>query len=274
MPLASDAMAAGIAAALARLRRTTGVSVTFSGRISDAGVLLDRFDGEVVGPLRGVQLDVGHGLGGRVATQARALAIPDYIGAPGITHDYDAIIRAEALHAMAAVPVIVARRPVAVLYAALRISQREMGRLLDAVTDEARNLEQELAVGEVLRRLHDSQRDAEAERIRQARLADAHARLRVLAHEVDDPVLHARILETADLLTDPASDNRTQLHLTRREHDVLALLSAGLSNQAIADRLGIGVYTVKGHLKSLYVKLHVEGRLEAVTAARRLGLTP
>jgi DNA-binding NarL/FixJ family response regulator len=51
--------------------------------------------------------------------------------------------------------------------------------------------------------------------------------------------------------------------LTRREHEVLDLIGAGLSNKEIARRLGISDGTVKTHLHRVYVKLHQSGRYKA-----------
>jgi two-component system, NarL family, nitrate/nitrite response regulator NarL len=59
---------------------------------------------------------------------------------------------------------------------------------------------------------------------------------------------------------------------TPREREVLALLSEGLSNRAIAERLSISRHTVKFHVNSLLQKLGVDGRTEAVVRAARLGL--
>jgi DNA-binding NarL/FixJ family response regulator len=52
--------------------------------------------------------------------------------------------------------------------------------------------------------------------------------------------------------------------LSRRELEILNLLSEGLSNKELAARLGISAQTVHTHLKNVYPKLHVHGRAEAV----------
>ena len=62
------------------------------------------------------------------------------------------------------------------------------------------------------------------------------------------------------------------LEISEREHDVLTLLAAGHSNQEIADKLFISPNTVKTHLKSLYQKLDVARRGQAVDKARSLRL--
>lgn len=60
--------------------------------------------------------------------------------------------------------------------------------------------------------------------------------------------------------------------LTARELEVLGLLAAGLGNKAIAGRLGISEHTVKSHVTSLFAKLSVSSRAEAVAVAVRQGL--
>jgi LuxR family maltose regulon positive regulatory protein len=61
--------------------------------------------------------------------------------------------------------------------------------------------------------------------------------------------------------------------LTERELDVLRLLSTPLSTAEIADRLYISVSTVRSHTKSIYAKLNVHRRSDAVERARELKLT-
>jgi DNA-binding NarL/FixJ family response regulator len=52
--------------------------------------------------------------------------------------------------------------------------------------------------------------------------------------------------------------------LTERENDLLLYLSQGFANKEIADKLNIGVPTVRTHLRHIYEKLHVRSRTEAV----------
>ena len=52
--------------------------------------------------------------------------------------------------------------------------------------------------------------------------------------------------------------------LTKREHEILALLAKGYLYKEIADQLGISLSTVRAHLHAVYEKLHVQSRTEAV----------
>lgn len=60
--------------------------------------------------------------------------------------------------------------------------------------------------------------------------------------------------------------------LSERELEILCLISEGLSNREIADRLFITVGTVKVHASNIYGKLEVHNRTQAVTRARELNL--
>ena len=52
--------------------------------------------------------------------------------------------------------------------------------------------------------------------------------------------------------------------LTKREHEILALLAKGFLYKEIADQLGITLSTVRAHLHTVYEKLHVQSRTQAV----------
>jgi DNA-binding NarL/FixJ family response regulator len=69
-----------------------------------------------------------------------------------------------------------------------------------------------------------------------------------------------------------ATYGRRPVHLTPRERDVLALICEGLSNKAIARRLGIAPTTVKVHVSKIFRILNVSNRLNAVLRARAWGL--
>lgn len=60
--------------------------------------------------------------------------------------------------------------------------------------------------------------------------------------------------------------------LTAKEQEVLKLFSRGLSYREAADVLGISEHTIRDHVKSIYRKLSVHSRSEAVFEARQLGI--
>jgi len=62
--------------------------------------------------------------------------------------------------------------------------------------------------------------------------------------------------------------------LTEREREVLGLLSEGLTNAAIAERLVVSVHTVRNHVANLSAKLGASSKLEALSIAVREGLLP
>ncbi|ORM53871.1 two-component system response regulator NarL [Pantoea brenneri] len=79
------------------------------------------------------------------------------------------------------------------------------------------------------------------------------------------PILVARLREDRPA---PARDIN---QLTRRERDILQLISAGMTNKAIARKLGISESTVKVHVKYLLKKMNLKSRLEAAVWALQSG---
>lgn len=67
----------------------------------------------------------------------------------------------------------------------------------------------------------------------------------------------------------PARGRTHDLNLTPRQSDVLALIAKGEPNRRIANELGIGVRTVKGHVAVILRALHVDNRDDARRHARR-----
>jgi DNA-binding NarL/FixJ family response regulator len=60
--------------------------------------------------------------------------------------------------------------------------------------------------------------------------------------------------------------------LTAREHQILDLLAAGLNNAAIADRIGAAQKTVANNVSTIFAKLQVADRAQAIVRARDAGL--
>lgn len=56
--------------------------------------------------------------------------------------------------------------------------------------------------------------------------------------------------------------------LSKREYEILQLINDGLSNQQIADKLFVSENTIKKHVSSIFLKLDVERRTEAVKKAK------
>jgi DNA-binding NarL/FixJ family response regulator len=60
--------------------------------------------------------------------------------------------------------------------------------------------------------------------------------------------------------------------LTKREREIIVLVSEGLRNKEIAERLFISDATVRTHLSSIFAKLNVPNRLKLIVYAYRHGL--
>jgi DNA-binding NarL/FixJ family response regulator len=79
----------------------------------------------------------------------------------------------------------------------------------------------------------------------------------------------ARAIEK--LLKREAGARRLASLLTTRETEIVRLVSQGLRNKEIADRLGISEGTIKIHLHNIYKKLSVSSRLELVRVTQEKG---
>lgn len=137
-----------------------------------------------------------------------------------------------------------------------------------------------------------SQRGVAAVEIAYARLAQADARRQGGdRNAAADAVRHARrVIDgcaapgiLAELLArterrlhlaarEPGGDTAVSAELTDRELSVLRLLPSELSQRAIGDALYVSLNTVKSHARSIYRKLDVDTRDEAVARGRSIGL--
>lgn len=76
----------------------------------------------------------------------------------------------------------------------------------------------------------------------------------------------------SDLRSAPGPQPQVFPELTERERDILALIAQGESNPRIAERLTISPKTVRNHISSIFNKLQVADRVQAVIRAREAGL--
>ena len=65
-----------------------------------------------------------------------------------------------------------------------------------------------------------------------------------------------------------------ELGISKREYEVLELISKGLSNQEIADKLFVSTSTVKTHVSNVLAKLDSKRRTQAIQRAKELRIIP
>ena len=70
----------------------------------------------------------------------------------------------------------------------------------------------------------------------------------------------------------PNDNEIEKLGISKRELQVLQLISAGYSNQEIADQLFVSLNTVKTHSSNLFGKMEVKSRTQATEKAKRLNI--
>ena len=108
--------------------------------------------------------------------------------------------------------------------------------------------------------LKDVDADALADALRKAAQGEA----------VLHPRIAARLMDAMRRGNEPGSGALESL--SQRERETLALVAEGLSNQLIAERLGIGEKTVKTHVSNVLGKLNVSDRTQAAVFAWRSGM--
>ncbi|GAA2431696.1 helix-turn-helix transcriptional regulator [Streptomyces macrosporus] len=268
--------------ALRLTRRRTGLPVVFAGRVNDGVLTLSQFIGTRTAGMHGLDVFSGTGLGGRALAMRRPATVADYRAADTITHDYDAVVAAEGIRAITAVPVVVSGTVRGVLYGASRGPAPLGDRAVDTMVDASRHLAGEIAVrDEVDRRLRilnavEADRGFTGDRAATEELRAVHAELRVIAKAVQDDALRDRLLEASRRLARLGTEARPPAAspLSPREVDVLAQVALGCGNAEVARRLSLRPESVKAHLRNAMRKLDVHNRFEAVVAARRRGLLP
>ncbi|MFZ2308981.1 MAG: response regulator transcription factor [Rhodoferax sp.] len=80
------------------------------------------------------------------------------------------------------------------------------------------------------------------------------------------------VVESAAIKTEAGGGEKSIL--SPREQEVLELIARGFSYSEIAELKSLSVHTIQTHIKSLYGKLEVHSKMEAVVEATRMGLLP
>lgn len=83
---------------------------------------------------------------------------------------------------------------------------------------------------------------------------------------------HQLIRRLASNSNTTMDDNSNINRLSKREYEILRLVSSGIKTKNIADQLGISHTTVRNHIKNIYAKLEVHSQAEAINCAMRHGL--
>ena len=121
-----------------------------------------------------------------------------------------------------------------------------------------------LRAGAVGYLVKDSEPAALIDAVRRAARGEPMLDPRILSRVVADAV------EARTSAVEPADPPAPEL--TAREREVLSLLGAGLPNAEIAERLHLGITTVKTHVSAVMDKLNLRNRVQAAVVAHRLGL--
>lgn len=250
---------ATVAARAARQVRTaTDADVGFAAVLDRSGTTfrVGQLTGNRTTRMDGIVSTLGIGVGGRCIQLGKPVLVSDYTADRGITHQFDAAVSAEGLHAMFAVP--------------LRVNGEVRGAVYGALRNPVRFGDQVVGLAERACNLGRSQLAAPDYR---DRVQQAYAGLRAIIPDVADASVRAELDAVAQTLagTDAPA---WPVQLSRREIDVLAVVAIGCANEEVARRLSLSVLTVKSYLKSAMSKLGSRNRTEAVRLARQRGLLP
>jgi NarL family two-component system response regulator LiaR len=85
------------------------------------------------------------------------------------------------------------------------------------------------------------------------------------------PSIARKVIQRAVTSTVKASEPKSEIELSDREKEVLQLAAKGMNNKDIADKLCISIRTVQGHINSIFHKLGVGSRTEAIFQSVKRG---
>ena len=98
-----------------------------------------------------------------------------------------------------------------------------------------------------------------------------------VAQKIMTPKTKTVIIEKEVFISDTANFTRNEIELSKRkiskrELEVLELMSLGFSNQEIAEKLFVSLNTIKTHASNLFEKLDAKRRTQAIETAKKLQL--
>lgn len=261
------------------IRQRTQTELVLAGPItSDAKAMrITQHTGTWPGSrLPNLLVENGHGVGGKALLLSRPVGVSDYFNAKGITHTYDHAIRPEAIDTLTAIPVIVDRKPRALVYVASRARVALGDQWFDSLQPIITSLEYNIRVeDEVARRIRAMRnpttvREEHADR---STLADIARELAELATQTADEELSAKIRDLGKRASgQPSKPNLNDTPaLSPRERDVLCEIARGASNNQAADCLGLKPNTVSSYMKSIMTKLDAKNRVQAILKAQARG---
>ncbi|MES2762051.1 MAG: LuxR C-terminal-related transcriptional regulator [Bacteroidota bacterium] len=102
--------------------------------------------------------------------------------------------------------------------------------------------------------------------------------LKLTKPKINTVVIEKEVIVEKEVFITPEAEfvfNETEfnkLEISKRELEVLQLMSKGLSNQEIAEQLFVSLNTIKTHVSKLFEKLDVKRRTQAIEKAKRLNI--
>jgi sugar diacid utilization regulator/putative methionine-R-sulfoxide reductase with GAF domain len=165
--LSADTVSAATQAAVDCVRETLGVEVSWSGVVSGNFLTIAAYSGLRTAEMPALwRLEIGQGIGGRVAKEGRTIASRDYRTDPRRVPVMKTIIDGEGIRAGACAPLVAGSEVLGVLYANERAPHDWTTDEIDALNGIARDTG--VALGRIRERHHEQQRAEIAERVARA----------------------------------------------------------------------------------------------------------
>lgn len=251
-----------------RLRDSTGADVVFAGLREGRGVRIAVTIGQRTTALRTIYVTPHRGLGGLIWPNRKPIILRDYGSATFITHDFDPQILGEGIRCLGASPIVVDGDVRGLLYAGSRESRPLEAGVVDRLAEHADTIARELGIRDEVDRRVAATTMSELPELATGMPAAVKRKLATIADECTDASTALRIRRLVQ------EDNETPsilVELTPRQLQVLGLIRLGLTNKAIANRLGLKPESVKTYLRAAMTRLGATTRHEAVLKARRAG---